>query len=73
MDGAAAAMMRRLEDPERRAGALLQLSDYDPQPANGPHDPIDLRLDDLKRRADVKAAIERAGGIRRFEVQSGEL
>lgn len=73
MDGAATAMIRRLEDSERRADALLQLSDYDPQPANGPHNPIGIRLDDLKRRPDVKTAIERAGGIRRFNIQSDEL
>jgi len=73
MDGAAAATIRRLDDPERRAGALLQLSDYDPPPANGSHDPIDLRLGDLKHRPDVRAAIGRAGGTRRFIVRSGAL
>jgi tetratricopeptide (TPR) repeat protein len=73
MDGAAAAFIRRLDDPDRRAGALLQLSDYDPAPAPRPADPVEARLPALKARADVKAAIARAGGIRRFRVQASGL
>ncbi|HEX6374101.1 MAG TPA: hypothetical protein VFZ91_00100 [Allosphingosinicella sp.] len=73
MDGAAAAFIRRLDDPERRIAALLQLSDYDPPPVPLPTDPVASRLPALKQRPDVRAAIERAGGIRRFRVQAGEL
>lgn len=73
MDGAAAAFIRRLEDPDRRADALLQLSDYDDPPAARPAHPIHSRLKTLKSRPDVKAAIEKAGGTRRFRLQRGEL
>ncbi|HEY5721907.1 MAG TPA: hypothetical protein VIT45_06255 [Allosphingosinicella sp.] len=73
MDGAAAAFIRRLEDPDRRADALLQLSDYDDPPFARPSHPIHSRLGALKGRPDVKAAIEKAGGTRRFRLQRGEL
>ena len=73
MDGAAAAFIRRLEDPDRRADALLQLSDYDDPPVKRPPHPVHSRLEALKSREDVKAAIEKAGGIRRFRLQRGEL
>ena len=71
MDGAAAAFIARLDDPDRRADALEQLSDYDDPPVALPPDPINSRLDALKARPDVKAAIARAGGTRRFHVQAG--
>ena len=73
MDGAAAAFIRRLDNPDQRAAALLQLSDYDPPPAARPADPVDSRLPALKARPDVKAAIDRAGGIRRFNIQPSGL
>lgn len=73
MDGAAASFIRRLADREQRVDALLQLSDYDPPPVARPADPINSRLPALKARPDVKAAIEKAGGIRRFNVQPDEL
>jgi tetratricopeptide (TPR) repeat protein len=73
MDGAAAAFIRRLDDPDRRGRALLQLSDYDEVPVPVPAGPVNSRLGALKQRPDVKAAIERAGGIRRIPLQQGEL
>lgn len=73
MDGAAEAMIRRLDDPDRRAGALEQLSDYDAPQKDVPRGPIALGLDELKARPDIKAAIARAGGVRRFRVQPSEL
>ena len=73
MDGAAAAFIRRLEDPKRRVDALLQLSDYDEPPVALPPDPVYAPLAILKQRPDVRAAIERAGGIRRFRLQRDEL
>jgi tetratricopeptide (TPR) repeat protein len=73
MDGAAAAFISQLDDPDRRAAALLQLSDYDDPPVALPPHPVDSRLPALKARPDVKAAIERAGGTRRFRIQRGEL
>lgn len=69
MDGAAADYIRRLDDPETRSEVLLRLSDYDDPPVKVPLDPGAERLPSLKARADVKAAIARAGGIRRFRVQ----
>jgi tetratricopeptide (TPR) repeat protein len=73
LDGAAALLIRRLDDPDRRADALIQLSDYDDPPVASPPDRIESRLAALKARPDIKAAIKRAGGIRRFHVQAGEL
>jgi tetratricopeptide (TPR) repeat protein len=73
MDGAAAAFIVRLDDPDRRTDALMQLSDYDDPPVVLALDPVDSRLPALKARPDVKAAIERAGGVRRFRLQRGEL
>jgi len=73
MDAAAAALIRRLDDPERRAGALLDLSDFDDPPVALPPGPGEGRLKALKARADVKAAIERAGGTRRFHILRVEM
>lgn len=69
MDGAAAAVIRDLDDPDNRPQALLLLSDYDPPPPRYPASPDEKRLPALKARADVKAAITRAGGTRHFHLQ----
>ncbi|WP_426264990.1 hypothetical protein [Sphingomonas sp. PWP1-2] len=68
-DGAAAEFIQRLDDPEQRATVLLMLSDYDPPVGTLPPDPIYSRLPALERRADMKAAIARAGGTRRIPLQ----
>lgn len=73
IEGAAASFIRRLDQEDQRIGALAQLSDYDPPPAPNPRNPIESRLPAVKARADVQAAIARAGGIRRFPLQRGEL
>jgi hypothetical protein len=73
VDGAASAFIRRLDDPERRVAALVQLSDYDPLPSGVPINPLFAHLDAIKQRPDVKAAIARAGGTRRFHVLPNEL
>ena len=73
MDGAAASIIRRLDNPDDRAEALLELSDYDDPPVVLPPHPVDSRIPALKERPDVKAAIQRAGGIRRFRLQRGEI
>lgn len=73
LDGAAAAIIRRLDDPELRPAALRYLSDYDPPPASYPVSPVDTRRGELKARPDVQAAIARAGGIRRFRLQETEI
>jgi tetratricopeptide (TPR) repeat protein len=70
MDGAAAAVIKDLGDPDNRQQALLLLSDYDPRPPHYPVSPEDVRLPELKARADVKAAIARAGGTRHFHLQN---
>jgi tetratricopeptide (TPR) repeat protein len=71
LDGAAAEFIRRLDDPKLRADALVELSDHDPPVATLPPDPSSSKLPALKARADVQAAIARAGGIRRFPLQAG--
>lgn len=69
MDGAAASYIAQLDDPDRRSAILLRLSDYDDPPVRVPLGAAETRLLALKQRADVKAAIARAGGTRRFRVQ----
>ena len=73
LDEASAAIIRLLDDPEHGADALRQLSDYADPPAPLAHDPIEPQLMMLKQRADVRAAIARAGGVRRFNVQKAPL
>ncbi len=68
-DAAAAAFVRRLDNPDEAAGALRQLSDFAPPPVVRPPNPFDRLLPAIKARADVQAAIARAGGIRRFNVR----
>ncbi|MDB5692965.1 MAG: tetratricopeptide repeat protein [Alphaproteobacteria bacterium] len=72
MDGGAAVYVRRLDDSELRAAALLRLSDYDDPPVPIPAGPLAAPLKVLKERPDVKAAIARAGGIRRFHVRPSD-
>ena len=71
-DEAAAVLIRRLDDPELRSAALMDLSDYD-APVPPTPNPDRERRDRLKAREDVKAAIARAGGIRRIPLQNIEL
>jgi len=73
LDGAAAALTARLDDPDRRVQALFELSDYAASAATLPEGPVNSQLRAVKARADVQAAIARAGGIRHFDVQAGEL
>ncbi|HEX8481317.1 MAG TPA: hypothetical protein VF650_05405 [Allosphingosinicella sp.] len=68
MEAAGASAIRRLEDPELRPELLLELSDFDLAPPTLASDLIARNLAALKKRPDVKAAIERAGGTRRFNV-----
>jgi tetratricopeptide (TPR) repeat protein len=69
MDGAAAAYIKRLDDPEQRSEVLMTFSDFDDPPVAVQPDPFDALMDAIEARPDVKAAIRRAGGVRRFRVQ----
>jgi tetratricopeptide (TPR) repeat protein len=73
VDGAAAALIRRLDDPDQRSAVLMDASDFDDEPVKWPETARTRASKAMYERADVKAAIERAGGKRRFNVQSGEL
>jgi tetratricopeptide (TPR) repeat protein len=73
LDGAAATIIRQLEDPERRTATLVDLSDFDDPPVVIPVDPIEVNLKKVKARPDVQAAIARAGGTRRIHLQNVEL
>lgn len=73
LDAAAAALVIALDDPVDRVPALLLLSDYDGMPASVPLLPLERALTALKQRPDVRTAIERAGGTRRFPLQADEL
>ncbi|MEG3180363.1 hypothetical protein [Sphingomonas sp. LT1P40] len=73
LDGAAVALIGNLTDADNRAEALVWLSDYDAALPGRPLYSFEKRLNELKARADVKAAIDKAGGIRRVRLQRGEL
>jgi tetratricopeptide (TPR) repeat protein len=70
LDGATTALLAQLGNPDRRAAALRVLSDYDDPPVALPPDPTDAALRQVKARPEVRAAIMRAGGTRRFHVQN---
>lgn len=72
-DAAAAAAIRRLDDPDRRAGALRQLSDYDAPAVPRQPDFMTTGIAQVKTRPDVAVAIARAGGTRRIPLQKSEL
>jgi hypothetical protein len=73
IDGAAAAIVARLDNPEERGDALRDLSTYEDWPATIPPSPDLAAEESLLARPDVRAAIERAGGIRIFNVLPGAL
>ena len=69
-DAAAALLIRRLDDSDDRTKALVDLSYYQPTPETMPVDPEDAVLARVRDRDDVQAAIERAGGLRHFNIPS---
>jgi tetratricopeptide (TPR) repeat protein len=73
IDSAATAFIARLDDPARRVDALLELSEFDAPAGTVPADPVYGQLRALTARDDVKAAIARAGGARKFNVQRLDL
>jgi tetratricopeptide (TPR) repeat protein len=64
--GAALSVSKQLATPDQRVDALLYLSDYAAPPPSYPPDPAEASRPALKSRADVQAAISKAGGIRHF-------
>lgn len=72
-DKAAAAFIRRLDDPERRVDVLRQLSDYDAPIVPRSTDFLAIGLSALKERRDIKEAIVRAGGTQRIPLQAPGL
>lgn len=67
-DGAAAAVIARLDDPEKRGPMLHALADFDPPPPSKAEDPRYVALQKLKTREDVSAALARWGGPRRIRL-----
>lgn len=73
LDGAAAAYKARLADAGTRAAALTQLSRF-LQPPLTPFDAeMHRRLETLRSRADIQAAVAEVGRTRDFQIQSGSL
>lgn len=72
MDQAAAFFIGGLEDPDKRSRMLRLLSDYDPPPVPIPP-AFGGKIETLKARSDVKAAIAKAGGARRIPLQEDDL
>lgn len=68
-DKAAVSVIKRLDDPDGHARALLELSDYDPPVALPPNDLDEMSREILLARPDVQAAIKRAGGTRSIHLQ----
>ena len=73
LEGAAASIIRQLGDSDQRTAVLVDLSDYDAPPVKLPDNPEELNREKVKARADVQAAIARAGGTRRIYLQRGEF
>lgn len=69
MDRAAELFIRMLGDPQKSAETLLKLGDYDPPSAAQPISTTLASLAVLRERPDVRAAIERAGGIQRIHLR----
>jgi tetratricopeptide (TPR) repeat protein len=72
IDQAAAFFIQRLDDPDKRGEILRDFSDYDPPPRPVPAQ-FGGKVEAVKARADVKAAIARAGGLRRIPLQAYEM
>lgn len=72
-EGAAASLIAQLDDADQRVSALRELSTFDPPLVDPPVNSVSRGYDALKKRGDVQAAIARAGGVRRFNVQDVPL
>lgn len=67
-DGAAAILIRTLNDPDRRVTALEELSEFD-KLGSKRGDFFDRELAKISARPDVRAAIDAVGGPGRFNVR----
>lgn len=72
IDAAAALYIRRLGDPAERAGALIALQTYrrTPRPALPQEQTLYERLEQVRARADVRAAVEAVGRIEEVPLRS---
>jgi len=68
LDGAAADQIARLNQTKQHTAALLELSTYAPSPLPVPPGMWKIGIEALKQRPDIQAAIQRAGGIRSFNI-----
>ncbi|HEX5181714.1 MAG TPA: hypothetical protein VFW19_01050 [Allosphingosinicella sp.] len=73
VSGAAAIILRELADPEERPSALLQFCDFADPPVRLPPSSNERAWQALKARPDIKAAIARAGGTRRFNIVQDDI
>jgi hypothetical protein len=70
MDAAAATLIARIDNPDTRTLALIELAEYLPSPIDrAATSPVEKALQHLKRRADVIAALERHGGQMRIPLR----
>lgn len=70
MDAAAATLIARIDNPDTRTLALIELAEYLPSPIDrAATSPVEKALQQLKRRADVIAALERHGGQMRIPLR----
>lgn len=73
LDGLAAAFKARLADPSTRGAALTQLSRFREPPMTPFDAEMSRRMETLRTRPDVKAAIAEVGRIKDVPLQSGAL
>ena len=73
LDRAAASLIRQLENSEKKSGILWLLSDFRPNAPNVPEDLIRQRLPEIKKRADIRAAVAKAGGTQSYPFRYDDL
>jgi hypothetical protein len=73
LDGAGAVLIRELNDPDSRSGALAELGNYLPDAADTPESPARKRLPAIKARPDIRATLEKAGGAPSFPFRADDM
>jgi TPR repeat protein len=68
LDEAARVLIARLKNPDHRSEALLSVQDYLPTPMTQRRREWDARWNQVRARADVRAAIASVGRVERFEL-----